>query len=153
MRRINMTHPERKQWLTYKPETDKDGYLIVRIRRKKWPIHRLVYLLFVGPLIDGLVVCHKDNSRSNNHWTNLLQATQKVNISHKKVHGTHQQGETKPNSMHTNAQASSVKDALVSAKRSKTGRLRRGEAKRIAEEIGTSIHLVYDLSTKETKWC
>lgn len=138
--------------MEFKLDADKDGYKCLRIANKKWLIHRLVYLLFVGPLLPGLVVCHIDNNRSNNCWENLLQSTQKINISHKRLHGTHQAGETHPSARHTKNQIDAVKRALSEAARSKTGRLRKGEAIRIAQETGVSLHTIHDLSTKKGLW-
>lgn len=152
-KKINDKHPERRQWMEYAQDTDKDDYKTVRIRGRKWLIHRLVYLLFVGPLDPTLVVCHCDGNQQNNHWGNLLQATQQENISHKVEHGTHQAGEDHPRAIHTNEQIAAARAAIALAPRSRTGRLKRGEAARIAKLTSVSIHTVHDLNTKEKCWC
>lgn len=90
---INRDHPERKQFKILKNVEDKDGYQYLRIGGHKYLIHRLVYSTFVGPLCADQCICHLDGNRKNNKVENLLQASQAENISHKKVHGTSQDGE------------------------------------------------------------
>ena len=110
----------------------------------------MVYSLFVGPLDDHLVVCHKDNDRENNHFSNLVQDTQLVNISHKLHHGTQQKGITNPRSLHSQEQANSVKEALQTVKRSSNGWLAKGEAQRIANQFSTTINFVRDIDRGRT---
>lgn len=145
IKRINKRHPERRQWLEFSQYLDKDGYAMVRIANKNWRVHRLVYLLFVGPLKDEQVICHVDGDKTNNHWENLMQSTQAVNISHKFAHGTMLCKERHPRSIHTSDQVNAIRQALLEAPRSPTGRLKRGFAKQIADQFGASIHLVHDL--------
>lgn len=62
-----------------------DGYARIALKyekgkEKKYRINRLVYMTFVGQLIDGLVIDHIDGNRLNNHYSNLRQITQKDNI-------------------------------------------------------------------------
>ena len=74
-RRINVSHPERnKPYLLLKQNTDKDGYKRVSINKRNRLVHRLVYEAFIGSLKDGLVVCHLNNDKSDNRYSNLLQA-------------------------------------------------------------------------------
>ena len=95
------------------PDVDKDGYLCVRLkdcgRTKKWLVHRLVYSVFNGELIDGLCVCHKDNTRDVNAYDNLEQKTQMENIHDKRKHETWQAGEKHPLSKLTNQQAKDIR--------------------------------------------
>ena len=112
-------------------------------------MHRLVYELFMGPLIEGLVVCHLNGRQNDNRAANLLQATQAENISHKKAHGTWQRGEKHPRSKITEQDASSVKQLLDCASRSATGRIAPGEHLRIARETGVSLHIVRDIHSKK----
>lgn len=146
--RINVSHPERKQWLVRKPDIDRDGYHVYRIEGKRQRVHRLVYETFVGDLEDNKVICHLDGNPSNNAASNLTQATQSVNISHKKSHGTLLKGSKHPRTKATEEQVSLIRTHLKRAKRSVTRRLARGETYRIAEEVGVSVHLVRDLSSK-----
>lgn len=57
--------------------------------QKNWLIHRLVFQAFKDPLIQGLVIDHKDDNPQNNHESNLQQITHRENIfkhsSHKGV--------------------------------------------------------------------
>lgn len=65
----------------------KDG----KLRRHK--VHRLVYEAFVQPIKDGMVVCHNDGDRANNHLSNLRMDTQSGNLADRKFHGTEITGE------------------------------------------------------------
>jgi hypothetical protein len=146
--RVNLNHPERRQWFERKVDIDKDGYARTSVMGKNKLVHRLVFETWHGPLVEGLVICHLDGSRRNNHPSNLTQATQKENIGHKREHGTWQIGETHPRAKLTDNKALTIKRLLASSERSATGRLRRGEAGRIAAAAEASIHAVYDLERK-----
>ena len=68
-----------------KQQQNKVGYMRVELKvqkgiPKKFSIHRLVYQAFVGELIDGMVIEHLDGDKTNNHYNNLKQSTQKQNI-------------------------------------------------------------------------
>ena len=68
-----------------KQQQNKVGYMRVELKvqkgiPKKFSIHRLVYQVFVGELIDGMVIEHLDGDKTNNHYSNLKQSTQKQNI-------------------------------------------------------------------------
>jgi hypothetical protein len=144
-KRINATHPERRQYVVLKQDTDRDGYKVIRIAGHRHRVHRLVYSAFIGPLHDGLVICHLNNDRADNRPVNLLQATQQENIAHKKNHGTCQSGERHPNATMSNQKAMEVKEELARARRVK-GRLARGEAQRIAARHCISKAIVFGLS-------
>ena len=126
----------------YRPEVDKDGYLRVRVRRNcgephvRKLVHRLVLECFTGPCPEGCVAAHMDGSRDNNRPENLQWVTQKENISHKKLHGTWQCGESHP-------QAVATETAVRKAKKL----LREGVPRRqIAAAAGVPLHLVNDLT-------
>ena len=113
-KRINMTHPERnKPYLYMKLESDKDGYKKLTIKKKRWYVHRLVYQAFVGDLNPELVVCHLNNKRDDNRPSNLIQLTQKENIGHKVLHGTHQACEKHPKASITNDMAKKIRQTIV----------------------------------------
>ena len=63
-----------------KQNIDRNGYHRVDIHGKHFRIHRLVYLTWIGDIPPGLQINHKDDNRSNNHYTNLYAGTQKQNI-------------------------------------------------------------------------
>lgn len=79
---------------------DEDGYqriaLTVNGKQKKFYVHRLVHELYLGPISKGHVCCHKDGTRTNNHFSNLRSGTQKSNIADKLQSGTWQAGDTHP---------------------------------------------------------
>jgi hypothetical protein len=60
------------------------GYAVVTITdelgfRSPRKVHRLVYSTYVGGLESGKVIDHKDNDKSNNHYSNLQQITPSQN--------------------------------------------------------------------------
>lgn len=61
-----------------------NGYLQVAfqrsIGRQKKSVHRLVLEAFVGPCPPGMLACHFDDVRTNNHLHNLRWDTPKNNI-------------------------------------------------------------------------
>ena len=67
-----------------KQHTSHYGHKRVEIKVNKKPkkmfIHRIVYQVWVGELIDGMVIEHLDANPSNNHVSNLKQSTQKENV-------------------------------------------------------------------------
>lgn len=141
---VNKYHKERNGYALIKWFYDKDGYAYVKINKKKWLIHRLVYKLFVSELVSNLVVCHLDGNKTNNHFSNLLQTTQAINISHKKLHGTWQSNEKHPNAKISNSTAIKIKELI------KQSNTKRCYAKLIAETIGISKHIIYDIKRKKT---
>lgn len=147
-RRINVTHPERNRPFTYiKPEIDKDGYLRVQLERKHHVVHRLVYSIFCGDLVEGLVVCHDDNNRSNNYYKNLLQETQKTNISHKIKHGTRQIGEKHGKSIYTTKQVAEVKAEIIFLKSLYPEKLPNGTCTKLCAKHGVRRDLINDVSS------
>lgn len=143
-RRVNKTHPERRQWMLRKMETDKDGYLRVKICQRNRVAHREVYRVFVGELIPGMVICHLNGSCTDNRPCNLYQGTQHENIQHKRMHGTWQSCENHPKALpeHSRHKAEQIRAEIATARRSKTGRLCRGERPRIAKSCAVSTRFV-----------
>lgn len=153
IRVINESHPERpNKFIRMTPQRDKDGYLRVQLSRKKYLVHRLVYEHFCGPLDPTLVVCHLNGERTDNRPENLAQLTQKENISHKRQHGTWQSCENHPHARLTNAQAGLIKLHIWAAKKSRSGRLARGEADRIALEVGVAKSDVFGISRERSAY-
>ena len=66
------------------------GYKFVHLSPEKRTdyVHRLVALAFLGPLPEGMVVCHNDGDPTNNRADNLRYATQSENEKDKIRHGT-----------------------------------------------------------------
>ena len=72
-RRNGMSAEEMGKWIIEQVEVDPDSgcwiwphavnhlsYGSVRFQGKAWPVHRLMFSIFVGPLVEGLVVDHID---------------------------------------------------------------------------------------------
>lgn len=75
--------PHVQSWRVLKGwvETPRKRYrrFVVRIAGRKYAVHRLVLLAFVGPCPPGMQGCHHDDDSSNNHLENLRWDTQKAN--------------------------------------------------------------------------
>lgn len=71
-----------------KPSTHDRRYAGVALNSKKrFRIHRLVMLAFVGPCPSGQEVCHKDGNPANNHLDNLRYGTHRENMYDAVLHG------------------------------------------------------------------
>ncbi len=71
--------------LPLKPARDKRNYERVILSngkndRRRWQVHRVVALVFIGECPPGYVVNHKDGNPANNHVSNLEYVTQHENI-------------------------------------------------------------------------
>jgi hypothetical protein len=50
--------------------------------------HRMVAMAFIGPPpFDGALACHRDGSRTKNHYSNLRWDTHKGNFADMVIHG------------------------------------------------------------------
>jgi len=76
----------------------------------------------------------------------LWSAEQRENISHKKIHGTWQSAEKHPRALISNDMARLIKKDLHEAPKSETGRLKRGEGKRLQDKYGISINVIYKIN-------
>lgn len=59
----------------------------------KMLVHRLVWLVYRGPIDQGLVVNHRDGNKLNNRLSNLEVMTQTDNVQHAVVSGLYPSGE------------------------------------------------------------
>lgn len=71
---------------------DKDGNRKV----KKYRVHHLVLLTFIGPRPKGMDGLHKDGNPENNRKKNLYWGTPKQNADDSARHGTRLKGEDRP---------------------------------------------------------
>lgn len=62
--------------LIMRHEITRDGHHRVQLYEKHKFVHRLVYELYVGPLLTDMQINHKDDNKNNNHYLNLYQGTQ-----------------------------------------------------------------------------
>lgn len=150
LKKINDIHPERRQWLEIKQRDEKGT---VRVKAKKrHAVSRLVYSVFVGELVPGMVICHLNGDHRDNRWQNLYQGTQRENISHKRIHGTWQSCEAHPRAILTNDQALAIKASIDRAEKYKSGKLKRGEVKRIAFELAVTANAVMSISRRRSSY-
>lgn len=63
---------------------DNKQYLYIDINfgegQKHYPIHKMVYEVWIGPVEEGKQVLHKDDNQFNNNFNNLYLGDQKQNI-------------------------------------------------------------------------
>lgn len=75
-----------------KPYKDKRGYMHVTLRpaglKKRFSVHVLVAVAFIGERPSNANIAHIDGDPSNNALTNLAYVSQKENINHRWAHGT-----------------------------------------------------------------
>lgn len=93
---------DRTKWSRLKQYAGEYGHLWVLLYNdagtKKYLVHRLVLLAFVGPCPEGMECRHfPDGDASNNHLENLQWATHAVNQRDRILQGTSCSGETNSN--------------------------------------------------------
>jgi hypothetical protein len=64
----------------YQSGIDKYGYGTVQINGKIWKAHRLSYILFIGPIPEGLNILHTCDNRCCINPGHLYAGTQKDNV-------------------------------------------------------------------------
>lgn len=88
------------------------GYCIVEIERKRYGVHQLVLLAFVGPCPPGKYTRHKNGNRLDNRLTNLEWATPTKNNRDKIKHGTITRGEAVNTAILTERKVRKIKKLL-----------------------------------------
>jgi hypothetical protein len=63
------------------------GYRVIRINRKLYKAHRLIYIFHHGEIPDGLYIDHIDRQRLNNSIENLRLVTRQENGFNRSVKG------------------------------------------------------------------
>lgn len=84
-----------RTWREVVQRSDKDGYMIADIDGRTIKVHRIVYESFVGKLVDGMVINHKDEIKHSNHYANLEQVTVKYNVNYGDARHKHLQSMVK----------------------------------------------------------
>lgn len=97
-----------------KLQLSKKNYFVINLskngKKYKQQVHRLVLLSFRGPPPPGKPsAAHLDGNRKNSKLSNLIWASHKENISHKKLHGTYRCGDDLPWSKLTSAQVLEIR--------------------------------------------
>jgi hypothetical protein len=64
---------------------------------------------FLGGVDDGMVVCHLNGDRSNNAVWNIMIASHKENMSHRRLHGSHYVGGSNPMSVLTEKEVKEIR--------------------------------------------
>jgi hypothetical protein len=68
-----------------------DGYRRISLtknrKRKRWFVHQVVAIAFIGEISEGKQVNHLDGNKLNNHFTNLEIVSHKENMHHAIRHG------------------------------------------------------------------
>lgn len=72
------------------------GRVMLRLKGKRFYVHRLVLYSFSGPCPHGMECAHLDGNPKNNKLTNLKWCTISENREHMKIHGTWLGGEKGP---------------------------------------------------------
>lgn len=95
----------------------RQGYLIVNLRKdgRQYTcyVHRLVLIAFIGEPTPNQLCAHLNNCGTDNRLCNLAWVTQKENMGHKLIHGTHLEGENIPNSKLTNKEVTEIKKLIL----------------------------------------
>ena len=80
-----------KSFFLLEQDTSNSGHKRVEIKINSKPtkfyVHRMVYIAWVGPIEDNMVIEHLDGNPSNNFIGNLKQSTQSENIATSIIQG------------------------------------------------------------------
>lgn len=90
---IVLSNRQGKRWRQLKVCYDQEGYVHVRIKQDKRPLHRLIALQYIPNTHNKPQVAHIDGNKLNNAISNLRWSTQQENIADRERHGTTQKGE------------------------------------------------------------
>lgn len=82
----------RRKGRVLRPGTYVSGHKHVNLhapeRKRKWRVHHLVLLAFVGPMPEGMEVCHNNGNPADNRLENLRYDTHSSNLLDRNDHGT-----------------------------------------------------------------
>jgi len=106
---------------------NKNGYVSVLLKsesgnRKRFYVHRLVVMAFLGDIPEGYVVNHKNHIRNDNRLENLEIITQYENVKHGVNAGHYaNNGENSPRGDNSPHSKITEKDAIEIRERNKKG--------------------------------
>ena len=103
-------------------------------------VHRLMYQSFVGPLINGQEICHKNGKSLDNRIKNLEQKTPLENTLDKHRHGTMLRGVDLPGSRLNEQKVRDIRKRFDSGE----------SARSLAKEYGVYWRTVYAVIYKES---
>ena len=115
-----------------------DGYGRCYEKRGASLTHILSYLTFIGPIPDGMGICHTCDNPGCINPKHLAAGTQQDNIKDRHIRGrdNHPQGESNPNSKLTKQQVLEIRE------RYKRTSYHKSNAKDLAKEYGISLSQV-----------
>lgn len=64
---------------------ERDGYIRVRLHKRNYPAHCIIWEMHNGPIPEGYQIDHIDHVRSNNRLNNLRLVTHKENQRNQKL--------------------------------------------------------------------
>ncbi len=73
---------------------DRHGHLRVSVNRKKYSVHRIIWIMHNGAIPVGLVIDHKNQKRNDNMLENLRVVTQQQNLRNSKTRIDNRTGTT-----------------------------------------------------------
>lgn len=111
------------------------GYGVVTYRGQSWPVHRLIYTLYRGPLPDGVFACHHCDVRNCVNIDHLFPGTNADNMRDMalKRRAVARLGEAHPNAKLTTEQVLAMRQRFDS---------RQATASELAREYGVSAGCV-----------
>ena len=126
------------------PSLTKNGYAKVSLcrngKRTEFLVHRLVAMAFIGPIPDGLDVCHYDGDKQNNAKGNLRIDTRRGNVADNVRLGKFGQGERAAANKYPESLVVEIKARLASGER----------VVPMSKELGIPASTLYAIRSKQT---
>jgi hypothetical protein len=140
----------RKQRRGLKGTIDHYGYRVINLLGKRWKVHTLVLLTFVGPRPKGMGCRHLDGNRLNNRLSNLSWGTQTQNMKDCIKHGRTTKGERGNKSDLTDDDIRKIRKIMLTSCCYEGRRKRKnGVVRNLAKRFGVSVANIYMIARKE----